>query len=50
MVKSEIALDVFVSSALTTMYIKCGDLVKAKRLFDRFSSKDVVMWNSMIAG
>ncbi|KAL5724839.1 hypothetical protein ACHQM5_008050 [Ranunculus cassubicifolius] len=49
-VKSEFALDVFVASALTTMYIKCGDLVKAKRQFDRFASKDVVMWNSMITG
>lgn len=42
--------DVFVVSALTTMYAKCGELMKAKKIFDRFDSKDVVMWNSMITG
>jgi len=42
--------DVFVVSALMTMYIKCGDLPKAKRIFDMFQTKDVVMWNSMITG
>ncbi|CAL5330045.1 unnamed protein product [Camellia sinensis] len=42
--------DVYVSSVLITMYIKCGDLVKAKWVFDRFSPKDIVMWNSIITG
>ncbi|XP_060217216.1 pentatricopeptide repeat-containing protein At1g56690, mitochondrial-like isoform X1 [Lycium barbarum] len=42
--------DVYVSSVLITMYIKCGDFVKAKLIFDRFSPKDVVMWNSIITG
>ncbi|XP_058082198.1 pentatricopeptide repeat-containing protein At1g56690, mitochondrial-like [Magnolia sinica] len=49
-VKSQFDSDVFVASALVTMYVKCGDLVRAKRVFDRFTSKDVVMWNSMITG
>ncbi|KAF6175508.1 hypothetical protein GIB67_021998 [Kingdonia uniflora] len=49
-VKSEFVSDVFVASALITMYVKCGDLVKAKLVFDRFALKDVVMWNSMISG
>ncbi|KAF8392737.1 hypothetical protein HHK36_023086 [Tetracentron sinense] len=49
-VKSHFDSDVFVASALITVYVKCGDLVKAKRVFDRFAPKDVVMWNSMITG
>ncbi|CAA3001286.1 pentatricopeptide repeat-containing At1g56690, mitochondrial [Olea europaea subsp. europaea] len=42
--------DVYVLSVLITMYMKCGDLVAAKRVFDRFLHKDIVMWNSMITG
>ncbi|KAF5205873.1 Pentatricopeptide repeat-containing protein [Thalictrum thalictroides] len=49
-VKSEFASDVFVASALVTLYVKCGELGKARCLFDRFAPKDVVMWNSMITG
>ncbi|KAJ4828305.1 hypothetical protein Tsubulata_007831 [Turnera subulata] len=50
LVRSQFDSDVYVGSVLITMYIKCGDLVKAKLVFDRFSSKDVVMWNSIITG
>ncbi|KAI4358026.1 hypothetical protein L6164_001937 [Bauhinia variegata] len=50
LVVSQFDHDVYVASVLTTMYVKCGDLVKAKQIFDRFSLKDVVMWNSMITG
>ncbi|KAK9136622.1 hypothetical protein Sjap_007216 [Stephania japonica] len=46
----EFDLEVFVASALITMYVKCGELVKARRVFDEFTTKDVVMWNSMISG
>ena len=42
--------DVYVASVLMTMYVKCGELVKAKLVFDRFSSKDIIMWNSIISG
>ncbi|WCJ26883.1 Pentatricopeptide repeat (PPR) superfamily protein [Euphorbia peplus] len=50
LVRSNFDTDVYVSSALITMYIKCGNLVKAKRIFDRFTVKDSVMWNSIITG
>ncbi|KAL5981624.1 hypothetical protein ACLOJK_015687 [Asimina triloba] len=50
LVKSQFDSEVFISSALITMYVKCGDLVRARRIFDRFTSKDVVMWNAMITG
>lgn len=50
LLRSKLDDDVYVSSVLITMYVKCGDLVKAKQVFDRFSLKDVVMWNSIITG
>ncbi|XP_022719573.1 pentatricopeptide repeat-containing protein At1g56690, mitochondrial-like [Durio zibethinus] len=50
LVRSQFDVAVYVASVLITMYIKCGDLVKAKLVFYRFSSKDIVMWNSMISG
>ncbi|CAN7008857.1 unnamed protein product, partial [Brassica oleracea var. botrytis] len=39
-----------ISNALISMYCKCGDLKDAFRVFDQFLDKDVVSWNSMIAG
>lgn len=50
LIRSHFDLDVYVVSVLITMYIKCGNLVKAKQVFDRFPLKDVVMWNSIITG
>lgn len=50
LVRSQFDLDVYVASVLLTMYVKCGNLVKAKQVFDRFEIKDVVMWNSIITG
>lgn len=40
----------FVLNALVDMYAKCGDIVKARKLFDKISCKDLVSWNSMITG
>ncbi|XP_015961408.1 pentatricopeptide repeat-containing protein At1g56690, mitochondrial isoform X1 [Arachis duranensis] len=50
LVRSKFDQDLYVASVLITMYVKCGDLVKGKQIFDRFPLKDVVMWNSMITG
>ncbi|KAK7393727.1 hypothetical protein VNO78_22291 [Psophocarpus tetragonolobus] len=50
LVRSEFDQDLYVASILITMYVKCGDLLRAKRVFGRFPLKDVVMWNSMITG
>lgn len=50
LVKALFDTDVYVGSVLITMYVKCGDLVKAKNVFDRSPTKDIVMWNSMITG
>ncbi|CAI9088925.1 OLC1v1023385C1 [Oldenlandia corymbosa var. corymbosa] len=50
LLRSNFEDDVYCSSVLITMYMKCGDLMKAKQVFDRFSAKDVVMWNAIITG
>ncbi|GLT96474.1 hypothetical protein SLE2022_140930 [Rubroshorea leprosula] len=50
LVRSQFDLDLYVASVLITMYVKCGDLIKAKQVFDGFTPKDIVMWNSIITG
>ncbi|MBA0621425.1 hypothetical protein Godav_007050 [Gossypium davidsonii] len=42
--------DVFVLNALIDMYAKCGDIVKARRVFDSIACKDNISWNSMLTG
>ncbi|XP_048557959.1 pentatricopeptide repeat-containing protein At1g08070, chloroplastic-like [Triticum urartu] len=38
------------ATALVDMNAKCGELDKARRLFDRMHSRDVVAWSAMISG
>ncbi|XP_024542066.1 pentatricopeptide repeat-containing protein At3g21470-like [Selaginella moellendorffii] len=40
----------FVGSSLVDMYAKCGDMVKARAVFKRMPSRDVVVWTSSIQG
>ncbi|CAM8960094.1 unnamed protein product [Rhodiola kirilowii] len=42
--------DIIAMTILMTMYVKCGELAKAKRVFDWCPKKDIVMWNSIISG
>ncbi|KAL7126469.1 hypothetical protein ABFS83_14G189900 [Erythranthe nasuta] len=41
---------VFVQTALVDFYSKMGDLMIARKLFDEITEKNVVSWNSMLAG
>ncbi|XP_043720147.1 pentatricopeptide repeat-containing protein At1g20230-like [Telopea speciosissima] len=40
----------FVKRSLVDMFIKCGKMDFARRLFKEFEVKDVVMWNIMVSG
>ena len=50
--KSFIHMDVLLATALIDMYMKCGCLSSAQRLFDQFGfkPKDTIFWNAMISG
>ncbi|KAF3777170.1 putative pentatricopeptide repeat-containing protein [Nymphaea thermarum] len=43
-------LEVLVINGLIHMYAKCGNLQYAHRVFDRMIRKDLISWNSIIAG
>ena len=42
--------DVYVGSALISLYSKCGVLGKAQEVFDQLPVRDVVLWTTLIAG
>ncbi|KAA8539696.1 hypothetical protein F0562_026388 [Nyssa sinensis] len=46
----EIVSDLQLENALIDMYIKCGYLKYAKHIFRNMSQRNLVTWNSMIAG
>eukprot|EP01018_Ginkgo_biloba_P003474 Gb_25271 [translate_table: standard] len=48
-IRSQFELDV-VCTALIDMYVKCGSVQNARKLFDRMSKRDVILWSAMIAG
>lgn len=39
-----------VSTALVHMYAKCGEILKARRVFDNMSNKGQASWNALING
>ncbi|XP_040991341.1 pentatricopeptide repeat-containing protein At2g44880 [Juglans microcarpa x Juglans regia] len=39
-----------VCTALVDMYAKCGEITKAKRLFDEMPGKETASWNALIYG
>ncbi|MQL71167.1 hypothetical protein Taro_003443 [Colocasia esculenta] len=48
--KNNIRLNAILGSALVDMYSKCGSLEDAQRVFREMNERDVVSYNSMIAG
>ncbi|XP_010912874.2 putative pentatricopeptide repeat-containing protein At5g08490 [Elaeis guineensis] len=50
-IKMGLDLDTLVGNALVSMYAKCGSIINdAYRAFCHIAWKDVISWNSMIAG
>eukprot|EP01018_Ginkgo_biloba_P030678 Gb_05649 [translate_table: standard] len=49
-IRSGFQSNVFVGSALVDMYVKCGSLEDARKVFDKLPDRNVVSWNAMIAG
>ncbi|XP_076946587.1 pentatricopeptide repeat-containing protein At4g33170-like [Bidens hawaiensis] len=49
-VKLGVGPDLYLSSSLLDMYIKCGDMNNAHQVFDEILSPDEVSWTSMISG
>ncbi|KAK7404234.1 hypothetical protein VNO78_04945 [Psophocarpus tetragonolobus] len=47
-VRAGFATHGFVLNALVDMYSKCGDIVKARKVFGKMPHKDPVSWNSML--
>jgi pentatricopeptide repeat protein len=50
LLKVRMDLNLFVGNGLIAMYGKCGCLLEARRVFDEMLCRDVVSWNSMVAG
>ncbi|KAK3153927.1 hypothetical protein QOZ80_2BG0183350 [Eleusine coracana subsp. coracana] len=48
--KNGLTSNIFVSSKLVDLYGKTGDMTYAANVFERIRSKNVVTWNSLLAG
>ncbi|GAV79949.1 LOW QUALITY PROTEIN: PPR domain-containing protein/PPR_2 domain-containing protein/DYW_deaminase domain-containing protein, partial [Cephalotus follicularis] len=50
MKKNQIIMDLVIQTALVDMYMKCGSLDEARRMFNSMSKRSIVSWNAMIVG
>ncbi|KAJ6309956.1 hypothetical protein OIU76_014824 [Salix suchowensis] len=48
--RNGIDINLILSNAMLDMYVKCGSLEDARRLFDKMEVKDIVSWTTMIDG
>ncbi|PVH48292.1 hypothetical protein PAHAL_4G300200 [Panicum hallii] len=49
-IKHGLIYNSFISAALLDMYVKCGEVADARRVFDELSYVDIVLWTTMIVG
>jgi pentatricopeptide repeat protein len=50
LIKAGYGVGCFVGNALLAMYFKCGNMEEAHNAFGEMEERDVVSWNTMIAG
>ncbi|KAJ0973138.1 hypothetical protein J5N97_021097 [Dioscorea zingiberensis] len=50
MMRNDFEMDVIIRGALVDMYSKCQSIEYAIKVFEEATSKDVILWNSMIMG
>lgn len=48
--KNKIKNDTFIGNALIDMYFKCGNVEKARKIFNEMQNKDKFTWTAMIVG
>lgn len=48
--RSGIEANVLIANALMNMYRRCGSVSEAQKVFDGMQARDVISWNSIIAG
>ncbi|KAM0887643.1 hypothetical protein ACQ4PT_028898 [Festuca glaucescens] len=48
--KHGVVFNPFITAAMLDMYVKCGEVEDARRVFDDLSSVDLVLWTTMIVG
>lgn len=48
--RNEISVNLTLSNAMLDMYMKCGSVEDAKRLFDKMPEKDTFSWTTMLDG
>ncbi|OVA12914.1 Pentatricopeptide repeat [Macleaya cordata] len=48
--KMGLEFDLYVGTSLIDMYVKCGEINDAHKLFNKMSVRDVSSWNALIAG
>ncbi|KAL3515628.1 hypothetical protein ACH5RR_022530 [Cinchona calisaya] len=48
--RSGLEFDIYIGTSLIDMYVKCGDLGNARKMFDEMSVRDPSSWNALIAG
>ncbi|PIN13911.1 hypothetical protein CDL12_13466 [Handroanthus impetiginosus] len=49
-IRSGFGTNTFVLNALVDMYAKCGDIIRARKVFDSIENKELVSWNSIVIG
>lgn len=50
MIQTGFKPSLYVANTLLLMYVKCGTLVEARKVFDQLCKRDMFTWTTMLAG